>query len=572
MSVQSKRSLSVKQMMMVVVGLQLAAMLIVLVVVSNNLLSLGSEMEAIAEKNIPMSNIVSKVTINQLEQAIAFERSLRYGEAMKMDVKAEALFKITVEKFFALGKKIDEELKKGIELADSAIASAESDHRREQMRDVSKTLKQISQEHKSYTRHIIEVFALLAQGDLHTAHELAEETEIEEEKLDNELKGLLAGIEESTQKSALSASEHEQSALTSMIIITLIALVLNSLVAYYIVRNLLRLLGGEPSEIALVTERIASGDLDFEIDTKGKEAVGILAAMISMQAKLIEVISDIKHNSLSIEHAATQISSTAEALSQATSEQAASVEETSASIEQMGASINQNSENAQVTDGIASSSAGSAGEGGEAVAETVNAMRKIAERISIIEDIAYQTNMLALNAAIEAARAGEHGKGFAVVAAEVRKLAERSQVASAEISDLSTSSVKVAERAGELLEQMLPDINKTAELVQEISVSSEEQSSGVNQINVAVQQLDIVTQQNAASAEELAATSAGLQNQSQELQQSVSYFKLSQALTKQNASNTPIGMFSQVTQSPPTLIKIKSKNNEVVDESKFERF
>ena len=570
MSVQSKRSLSVKQMMMVVVGLQLAAMLIVLVVVSNNLLSLGSEMEAIAEKNIPMSNIASKVAINQLEQAIAIERSLRHGEAMQMDVKAETLFKITVEKFFALGKKVDEELKKGIELADSAIASAESDHRREQMRGVSKTLKQISQEHKSYTSHVTEVFALLAQGDLHAAHALAEEIEIEEEKLDNELKGLVTGIEESTQKSALSAREHEQSALTSMIIITLIALVLNSLVAYYIVRNLLRLLGGEPSEIALVTERIASGNLDFEIDTKGKEAVGILAAMISMKAKLIEVISDIKHNSLSIEHAATQISSTAEALSQATSEQAASVEETSASIEQMGASINQNSENAQVTDGIASSSAGSAGEGGEAVAETVNAMRKIAERISIIEDIAYQTNMLALNAAIEAARAGEHGKGFAVVAAEVRKLAERSQVASAEISDLSTSSVKVAERAGELLEQMLPDINKTAELVQEISVSSEEQSSGVNQINVAVQQLDIVTQQNAASAEELAATSAGLQNQSQELQQSVSYFKLSQALTKQNASNTPIGMFSQVTQSPPTLTKIKS--NEVVDESKFERF
>lgn len=568
MSVQSKRNLSVKQMMMVIVGLQLVAMLIVLVVVSSNLLSLGSEMEAIAEKDIPLSNIVSEITIKQLEQAIELERSLRYGDEMQSNVQTEALFKNSVERFFVLEEQIAEELNKGNDLISSAIDNAESDIVLERMTNVSNKLKKIHHEHESYTGHIIEIFSLLAEGNLHAAYELAEETEIEEKKLEKELEDLLHGIAESTQKSTLTATEHEKSALTSMIIITLIAILISSLVAFYIVRNLLALLGGEPNEIALVSQRIASGDLDFTIDTKGKEAVGILASMISMKTKLIEVISDIKNNSLSIDNAATQISSTAEALSQAASEQAASVEETSASIEQMGASINQNSENAQVTDGIASSSAGSAGEGGEAVSETVEAMRKIAERISIIEDIAYQTNMLALNAAIEAARAGEHGKGFAVVAAEVRKLAERSQIASAEISDLSTSSVKVAERAGELLEQMLPDINKTAELVQEISVSSEEQSSGVNQINIAVQQLDTVTQQNAASAEELAATSAGLQNQSQELQQSVGYFKLSQSSTAQKTSNAPMQTFSQATASP--LAKINSDDG--VDESKFERF
>lgn len=570
MSEQSKRSLSVKQMMMVIVGLQLTGMFIVLVVVSRNLLSLGGEMQAIAEKDIPLSNVVSEITINQLEQAIQFERSLRYGEGMKTDVNAEAFFKSNVENFFALDKKINEELKHGSEIASLGVAEAKSDMMRERMANVLESMRKISQEHESYTGHIKEIFLLLAQGDLHAAHELAEETGVEEKKLNKELEELLFEITRSTEQSTISATEHELSALTSMIVITLIAITISSLVAYYIVRSLLRLLGGEPYEIALVTERIASGDLDFKIDTKGKEAVGILAAMISMKAKLIEVISDIKNNSLSIDDAATQISSTAEALSQAASEQAASVEETSASIEEMGASINQNSENAQVTDGIASSSAGSAGEGGAAVAETVAAMRKIAERISIIEDIAYQTNMLALNAAIEAARAGEHGKGFAVVAAEVRKLAERSQVASAEISDLSTSSVKVAERAGELLEQMLPDINKTAELVQEISVSSEEQSSGVNQINIAVQQLDAVTQQNAASAEELAATSAGLQNQSSELQKSVGYFRLSQASIDQNASSASMQKYSQVVPSTSTLAKISGDSN--VDESKFERF
>jgi len=569
MSVQSKRNLSVKQMMIVIVALQLVAMLIVQVVVSNNLLSLGSEMKMIAEKDIPLSNVISEVTIKQLEQSVEFERSLRYGQEMKVDVKAEVLFKNNVEKFFVLGEEANKELEKANELVNSTIAHTDLDNVRERMKNVSDTIQLIYKKHEVYMEHITDIFSLIAQGSLHTAYELAEKTEVEEKELNKVLEKLLLEITESTEKSTLSASEHEESALTSMIIITLIAIMINSLVAYYIVRNLLRLLGGDPSEIAWITERIANGDLDFEIDTKNKKAVGILASMVSMKAKLIEVISDIKSNSMSIDNAATQINSTAEALSQAASEEAASVEETSASIEQMGASINQNSENAQVTDSIASNSARSAGEGGIAVAETVSAMRKIAERISIIEDIAYQTNMLALNAAIEAARAGEHGKGFAVVAAEVRKLAERSQIASAEISDLSTSSVKVAERAGELLEQMLPDINKTAELVQEISASSEEQSSGVNQINIAVQQLDTVTQQNAASAEELAATSSSLQNQSQELQKSVGYFKLGQMLTKSHLSNNPMQKFYQVDQSS-VLAKVNSDDN--VDESKFERF
>jgi methyl-accepting chemotaxis protein len=227
-------------------------------------------------------------------------------------------------------------------------------------------------------------------------------------------------------------------------------------------------------------------------------------------------------------------------LSQATSKQAASVEEVSAAVEEIGASIRQNSDNSQTTDKIASESARAATEGGKAVADTVVAMSQIADKISIIEDISYQTNMLALNAAIEAARAGEHGKGFEVVAAEVRKLASRSQLASSEISTLTVDTMKVAKNAGALLEKMVPDITETAKLVQEISAASGEQSSGADQINDAMQQLDRVTQQNAAGSEELAATAEEMQSQSKNLQQVVSFFSLEAEQTTSNGVSAAV--------------------------------
>ena len=344
------------------------------------------------------------------------------------------------------------------------------------------------------------------------------------------------------------------------------------LIAVLFVRSVMKQLGADPSEVRMLAEGIASGDLTMDLSrVDKKKRVGVYAAMINMQEQLIEVVQQIQNNADQISSAAAQVSDTATALSEAASEQAASVEETSASIEQMGASISQNSENSQLTDTIASQSASSAGDGGEAVAETLAAMTQIAEKISIIEDIAYQTNMLALNAAIEAARAGEHGKGFAVVAAEVRKLAERSQVAAAEISTLSGDSVKVAETAGSLLAKMVPDITRTAELVQEITAASEEQSSGVGQINSAMQQLDKVTQQNAAGSEELAATSEELQAQSINLQQVVGFFRLSDDTPQQHR------LSAAVSDSTKASVAARSSSADAaevstIDESKFERF
>ncbi|MCK9689171.1 methyl-accepting chemotaxis protein [Scleromatobacter humisilvae] len=296
--------------------------------------------------------------------------------------------------------------------------------------------------------------------------------------------------------------------------------------AFLITRSLIRQLGGEPAFVAEIANRVSDGDLTMSIQTRANDDSSVLFAMHKMVDKLSLVVTEVNGGAEALAGASEEVSATAQSLSQAASEQAAGVEETSASMEQMTASISQNTENAKVTDGMATKAASEASEGGEAVKATVVAMKQIAQKIGIIDDIAYQTNLLALNAAIEAARAGEHGKGFAVVAAEVRKLAERSQVAAEEIANVASSSVELAEKAGHLLDTIVPNIRKTSDLVQEITAASEEQSSGVGQINAAIVQLSQTTQQNASSSEELAATAEEMSSQAEQLQQTMSFFKL----------------------------------------------
>ena len=321
--------------------------------------------------------------------------------------------------------------------------------------------------------------------------------------------------------------------------------------------------------------RLAEGDLTVRIESNSTDETGqMLQSMQAMIAKLSQVVSDVNSGAQALASASEEVSATSLSLSQASSEQAASVEETSASIEEMSSSIAQNTENAKVTDGMASKAAKEAAEGGESVNATVAAMKQIARKIGIIDDIAYQTNLLALNAAIEAARAGEHGKGFAVVAAEVRKLAERSQIAAQEIGEVASSSVELAEKAGKLLDEMVPSIRTPSDLVQEIAAASTEQSSGVSQINSAVMQLSQTTQQNASSSEELAATAEEMSSQAEQLQAAMSFFKLDGSHSaKPSASSRTHGNKP----SGPKFSGVKLAGNtrtlgSEIDESQFTKF
>ena len=325
------------------------------------------------------------------------------------------------------------------------------------------------------------------------------------------------------------------------------------------------------NEAGDILRRVEQGDLTKFVTGDYHGQLGEFKDTVNNTiSKLSETISEVVSSAVQLGNASEQISSTSQSLSQSSSEQAASVEETSASIEQMAASINQNAENAKVTDGMAGKASKEATEGGVAVKQTVGAMKDIAKRIGIIDDIAYQTNMLALNAAIEAARAGEHGKGFAVVAAEVRKLAERSQVAAQEIGELAETSVKTAESAGRLLDEIVPSISRTSDLVQEIAAASQEQSSGVSQVNSAMNQMNQITQQNASASEELAATAEEMTSQVEQLQNLMSFFKIAGNTSSQIRSTPKYSNKPEKSKSTKHASQYSTESE--FDLNKFERF
>jgi methyl-accepting chemotaxis protein len=330
---------------------------------------------------------------------------------------------------------------------------------------------------------------------------------------------LLAEIDEAEVR------EPVQALVTSVVVAAVVIALVVALIAFLVALSIARpMIKG-----VAFAETVAAGDLTANLDVDQKDEIGTLAdSLRDMVTRLKGVVGEIRTAGDNIASGSQQMSSSAEEMSQGATEQASSTEEVSSSMEEMDSNIQQNADNASQTEKIAQKAAEDAQQGGSAVHQTVEAMRNIAEKISIIEEIARNTNLLALNAAIEAARAGEHGKGFAVVASEVRKLAERSQKAAAEISDLSTNSVGVAEEAGKLLEALVPDIQKTAELVQEINAASAEQRSGSQQVNKALAQLDQVVQQNASQAEEMSSMAEELSGQADSLQNTIAFFQVDQ--------------------------------------------
>jgi len=306
------------------------------------------------------------------------------------------------------------------------------------------------------------------------------------------------------------------------------AAILATIAAAWIVLSITRAVNG-----ALTLARaVADGELDVTASVKSNDEIkDLIDALNEMTSRLKGVVSEVAAATRNVASGSQQMSSAAEQLSQGATEQASSTEEASASMEEMASNIKQSAENAGETEKIARQSAEDAKTSGDAVGRAVGAMQTIAEKILIVQEIARQTDLLALNAAVEAARAGEHGKGFAVVASEVRKLAERSQAAAQEISGLSSDTVKAAQSAGDMLSRLVPDIQRTAELVADISVASREQNAGAAQVNSAIQQLDKVTQQNTSAAEELSSTSEELASQAEQLQAAISFFRTDSTLT-----------------------------------------
>jgi methyl-accepting chemotaxis protein len=355
-----------------------------------------------------------------------------------------------------------------------------------------------------------------------------------------ELKAILADLMKEQRKIFSVNKEQEITAIKSKRVFLLITLLIAAIVFIVLSMIIASSITLPLSEAMTVAHRLSQGDLTMNIESRSRDEAGqLLNAMKNMVEKLREIVLDVKTVSNNVASGSQQMSSGSEEMSQGASEQASSVEQVSSSMEEMVSNIRQNADNAQQTEKIAVKAAFDAKASGDVVFRTISAMRDISDKTRIIEEIARQTNLLALNAAIEAARAGEHGKGFAVVASEVRKLAERSQAAAGEIGLLSFSSVQVAERAGEMLNKLVPDIQKTADLVQEINRASSEQNSGAEQINKAIQLLDRVVQQNASGAEEISSTAEELAAQAENLQSSMEFFKIDSSETKRVVAVRP---------------------------------
>lgn len=490
--------------------------------------NIGGEVKEIAEKDIPMLELIRQADAYQLKQFINFERALRHGEvfALTLDDREREGFVRAQGEFKRLSEIASESIKEAGELTKHLIKSAEAARDLlglEYYEILDGQLQLVKEKYSDNIEKGLRVLTLIEQGLFTEAKALTEELIKETEVFDHELDQILTKVMEKVDESVLAAELYAQTTGAIILTISIISVIFGLGLGIVISRNITRPL----SEALNAANKMANGDLVANIEVKGRDETGRLqAAMKNMVEKLREVVGDVRSASDNIASGSHQLSSSSQQVSQGATEQAASAQEASSSMEQMTSNIKQNADNAMQTEKISRKAAEDALKSGKAVIEAVTAMKEIAGKISIIEEIARQTNLLALNAAIEAARAGEHGKGFAVVAVEVRKLAERSQTAAGEISQLSASSMEVAENAGEMLSKLVPNIQKTAELIQEISAGGNEQSAGAGQINKAIQQLDQVIQQNAGASEEMASTSQELASQAEMLRETISFFKI----------------------------------------------